>query len=265
MRRVLGLACAIFLVGCASPYAKFYQPNPNAPLDKVTANRAGPPPVEPSLDHTALVGDELVDAYSAQGYFVIGHSSFNGGRAAADTDAIAQGKKVGADLVVISSPRYTGTRSSVIPIVTPTTSTSYTTGSATAFGSGGSATAYGSATTTTYGSRTNYVPISTDRYDFLAVYMVKIRARVGAVVKNLSDAQKQLMQSNHGVVVTGIMNGSPAFDADLLVGDILLSVDGETIGDADSYGEILKNHSGQTCKFQIYRNGKVIDKQVSIR
>lgn len=265
MKKELTLLCALALAGCTNAYTKFYQPNPSSSPDEVAAYRVSPPPATPMIDHTSLTGEALVKAYAEQGYGILGHSSFNGGGNAPDADAIIQGKKIGADLVVISNPRYTGTRSSVVPLITPTTSTSYTSGSATAYGSGGTATAYGSARTTTYGTSTSYVPISTDRYDFLAVYFVKTRSHLGAFVENLSEAQRHLLQSNHGVTIIGLVNGSPAFDSDMLVGDIILSIDGEVVGDSDSFLRILKDHYGRSTEIKLYRGGQVISKQVSIR
>lgn len=215
MNRLLTLAAMLCLAGCATGYEKFYQPNPSATPAAVAAHRAAPAPAQPILDHTGLTGDALLQPYVAQGYGVIGYSSFNGGGGQSDKGALDQGRKVGADLVVISNPSYTGTRSTVIPIVTPTTSTSYSTGTATAYGSGGTATAYGTSTTTTYGTQTNFIPMHVDRFDYLAVYFVKMRARLGAFVHDLSPEQRQELQSNHGVAVINIVNASPRSQASI--------------------------------------------------
>ena len=117
----------------------------------------------------------VLDAYAKRGYVQIGNAMFNSGRDEPETAAVHQGQKVGADLVLILNPKYTGSVTSSVPITTPTTNLSYTSGTATAYGSGGTVTAYGNSTTTTYGTTTNYVPITVNRSDYGAVFFVKQR------------------------------------------------------------------------------------------
>jgi len=264
MKRILIVAAAVMLVGCATGYKDFYRPLPNATPDMIAKSRSAPPPAEPAVDHTGLTGKALGDAYGAQGYAVIGYSSFNSGHKESDSNAVQQGKKVGADLVVISNPQYTGTQSSVIPIVTPTSSTSYTSGSATAYGSGGTATAYGSATTTTYGSQTNFIPISTNRYDYLAVYLVKSKVTLGLRTVDLTSEQRQELQSNHGVMVTVVITGSPAYDADILVGDFVLAMDGTPVAGAAGYSDLIRQKAGKLVSVTIYRHGQTFAKDIQL-
>lgn len=89
-------------------------------------------------------------------------------------------KKIGAQVVLLSY-QHTGTRQSVLPMTqyhAPQTTTvkSYSSASGSAYGSGGYA--YGSArgqgtsyiTTPGY-TTTQYVPITTERYDHIAVFL----------------------------------------------------------------------------------------------
>ena len=103
----------------------------------------------------------------------IGYSSFTSGHRQKDDDAIDQGKKVGADLVLILDPQYAESVTTSVPLTTPTATTSYTNGMATAYGTGGSAVAFGNSTTTTYGTNTTYVPMTVNRYQYGALYLVK--------------------------------------------------------------------------------------------
>ncbi|WP_267222554.1 PDZ domain-containing protein [Dyella silvae] len=264
MKWLLVIAAALCMAGCTNGYEKFYRPNPAASSAVVAAHRASPPPAQPILDHTGLVGDALVKAYGAQGYVVLGYSSFNAGGSQSDAGALAQGRAVGADLVVIANPAYTGTQSAVIPVVTPTSSTSYSSGTATAYGTGGSATAFDNSTTTTYGTQTNYIPMHVDRYDFLAVYLVKFKVRLGAQVVDLSPEQRQELQSNHGVAVVGVVNGSPAFDADILVGDLIITMDGRPIGGSADYAALLDQKAGRRVALTINRHGSIFAKEVTL-
>jgi len=264
MKRLGIVVAALCLGGCATGYKQFYTPNPGAKPELVAARRASPPPAQPLLDHTNLVGPALAQAYEQEGYFPIGFSSFNGGGNQSESGAVAEGKAVGADLVVVSNPAYSGTRSSVIPITTPTTSTSYSSGTATAYGSSGSVTAYGSGTTTTYGSQTNFIPVSQARYDYLAVYFVKLKVRLGASVVALSNEQRALLQSNRGVVVKLVVDQSPAYTADILVGDFILSIDGQPVDGPAAYSRMMDEKSGHRISVTLWRNGTTLTKEVSI-
>ncbi|WP_158543420.1 PDZ domain-containing protein [Dyella solisilvae] len=264
MKRLLTMAAALCLAGCTTGYNKFYYPNTNVTPEYLAAHRVGPAPAQPILDHTGLAGEALVQAYQAQSYTVIGYSSFNAGGGQSDQGALEQGRKVGADLVVVSNPAYTGTRSAVIPVVTPTSSTSFSSGTATAYGSGGSATAFGTSQTTTYGTQTNYIPMHVDRFDYLAVYFVKTKTRLGAVVLNLAPSLQQELQSNHGVTVVAVMNGSPAFDADILAGDIILTMDGKPVAGVAGYSAMLDANAGRRVDLTLYRHGAVVAKSVQL-
>jgi len=191
----------------------------------------------------------------------MGFSSFNGARGS-DSDALAEGKRVGADLILVFDPKYTGTRSGAIPLTTPATETTQYSGTATAYGSGGSVTAYETGTATTYGSRTTYVPFHVDRYDFLAVYLFKEHYHTGLLLSPLTDAQRQTLGSNAGGYVYGVVDGSPAFFADVLAGDIVTAIDGlPMIMTNDSAATTyLQTHYGRPVTFTIFRHGAYLTK-----
>lgn len=262
MKNLLVGFFALLLVGCVSGYAQFYTPNPNIKPDELAARRVAPPPVVPQLDHSGDMPRDIISAYMREGYIPIGHSSFNGNANASDAGAIEQGKKVGADVVVVVNPHYLGTRSTVIPWTTPTTQTSFTTGSATAYGDGGPVTAYGNAVTTTYGSQTTYIPVSVDRYAYLSIYFVKRTYVFGANWRGLSDAERQQLQTNKGVYILNIVNGTPAFKYDVLPGDIILEVDGQSAASEAELNQLFAVRKGKTIELTIVRNGQRIKKSV---
>ncbi|MEO8804127.1 MAG: PDZ domain-containing protein [Rudaea sp.] len=262
MRLGISLALILCLTACASGYTKFYTQIPGATPEAVAAQRAAPPPEMPIIEHSRVAPDQ--NLYARRGYSAIGYSSFNSGHSEQEKSAIAQAKKVGADLVVVVNPSYTGTVSSEVPITTPTSTTSYTSGSATAYGSGGSATAYGNSTTTTFGSKTTYIPVSTARYDYGAVYFVKRKYIFGANWRDLSDAERSTLQSNSGVYVTSVVNDTPAFRNDVLAGDIIVKIDGQAVYGTQAASEILHRKRGQPVELTIYRNGHVIDMSIKL-
>jgi hypothetical protein len=214
------------------------------------------------VEHSSTVPNP--DQYARLGFTAIGYSSFNSGRSESEKNAIAQGQKVGADLVVIVNPSYTGSVTSQLPITTPTTSTSYTTGSATAYGPGGPVTAYGNATTTTYGSKTTYIPMTVNRYDFGAVYFVKITYAFGANWRELTNEERSALQSNSGVYITAVVNDTPAFRNDILAGDIITKIDGQPIYGEQAASDALAKKRGQTVKLTRFRNGQFMEKSVTL-
>ena len=265
MKTIISTVTVLLITGCASGYSTHYTPATGATPEAISANRAAPPPEMPHLEHsTQKNGDAIASEYGKQGYSVIGYSFFNSGRGESEENALQQGKKVGADLVVILNPKYTGSITNNIPITTPTTSTSYTTGSFTAYGSSGTVNAYGSATTTTYGNATTYIPVTTHRSDYGAIFFVKIRAKLGLVVRDLNDSEIKKFNTSHGVIVSTIIKNSPAFVADILPGDYIKIIDNKKILTSANAAEISKNSQNESVEIIIERDGMQIIKLINL-
>jgi PDZ domain len=259
-------ACASLIVSsCASGFKTFYTPAANATPEAIAAKRAAAPPATPILERSASAdATTILAAYAKRGYVVIGHSMFNSGKNESEASALKQGQAVGADLVLVFNPRYTGTVTSNIPVTTPTATTSYSTGSATAYGSGGTVSAYGNTTTTTYGSETTYIPVHVNRSDYGAVYFVKQRFNLGAFVRDLSDAERQDLQSNHGVVVLTIVDDTPAFRSDVLPGDVITAIDGAAVPNQAGFGKMTDERKGKLITITIVRQGQTLSKAVQL-
>lgn len=262
MKFIVPLCALVLLSGCVSGYKQFYTQIPGVTPEAIAATRAAPPPSEPEVQRSAGIPDE--EYLGRLGYAAIGYSSFNSGRVESESSAVAQARDVGADLVVIINPQYTNTVNSQIPITTPTSQTSYTAGSATAYGSGGSATAYGSSTTTTYGSKTTYMPMSVRRYDYGAVYYVKKKYSLGVSWREFTSEERQIFKTNAGLYIRYAVKGTPAFYADILPGDILAAINGESIYGVEEAGELLRKHAGEEVDLAIFRDGEIIKKTVKL-
>ena len=157
--------------------------------------------------------------------------------------------------MLIVNPQYTGSVTTNMPLTTPTSQTSYTTGQATAYGSGGTATAYGSATTTTYGTKTTYIPVTVHRSDYAAAYFVKLKYKVGIFTRDLGDEERQKYETNRGAVIQLVVDETPAFNADLLPGDYIKSIDGNRIASSADFSRITENLNGMV-PFVVIRNGQ---------
>lgn len=262
---LIALSLPLLLGGCASGYKEFYRPAQGATPEIIESLRVAPAPETPNVERSQPTDSKTVlDAYATRGYVMLGSSMFNSGRAESEEAAVRQGQAVGADLVLILNPRYTGSVTSSIPLTTPTTTTSHSTGSATAYGPGGAITAHGSETTTTYGSQTTYVPMTVNRSDYGAVFFIKRRFVLGIFTRDLSDSERQELQTNKGATVHLVADGTPAFDADIIVGDVVTAIDGAVVQNSSSLSELQREKKGKQVSISILRRGQRIEKSVQL-
>lgn len=253
----------LLLSGCASQYKQYYRPVNADVLQRTYLNREHPPLESPIIERIGSTETSaLIDRYARKGFAFIGHSSFNSGREEPIDAAVALAKDIHADLVVIVDPRYTGSQTTAIPITTPTTTTSFSTGSATAYGPKGTINAFGSGTTTTVGSVTNMIPLTIHRMDYSAAYFVKMKVRIGAVFRDLNDEERQKLQTNKGAVIRLVIDDSPAFRADLLAGDIITSINGKKVESTRALLNSIESQPNQEVKFEIVRGTLMLEKLV---
>lgn len=205
-----------------------------------------------------------IERMTEENYKMLGYSSFIGPLSSVN-DPISVAKRVKAE-VVITFTNHSHNESGVVPIVTPTTQTSYTTANASAYGSNGTwANAYGNATTTTYGSRTNYVSYNTSIYSQGAQFWIKaIPPIFGIKVIDLSNEKRREIASNKGVEISIVIKNSPAFDADLMKGDIIKKVDEIELSTAESFYKLLDQIKGQKVKIEGIRDGKPFKKIIQL-
>ena len=261
-RHIFTAVIIVLIQGCATPYSKFY-----VDLTRGADITTNPKVVLTSEEPKLFNGnDPEKDALSMMenGYLMVGYSSFN----AANVDlngAIAQAKKVHASVILVYS-KYTNTVSGVMPFTLPDTKTSTTSLYGNVYGSGGDWASYsGMATTTTYSSKTTYIPYSVNRFDYLATYWVKQKPLIlGVRVKELPPEIRSEIQSNKGVLVTVVVKGSPAFRSDILKGDVIKRIGDTEIYDVESLMSTVPKYEGQKVVITIYRNGKLLNKEVQL-
>lgn len=265
MRSCAVIFLCVFLTACASGYSEFYRPASGLSPELLSKLRVAPAPKDPAVERVQHPGENystFLDSYARRGFILIGVSSFSSGSPQNDGDAVEQGRKIGADLVVVFEPKFAGTTTSAVPITTPTTTTIYSSGSATAYGVGGPVSAYGSGTTTVYGSRTTVVPVTVHRNDFGAGYFVRRKWQFGVIGRELSDSERQTLQTNKGLYVRVVVDGSPAYQSDILPGDIILSVNGEIFSSSKEFSGLIEKFVGGAADFEISRNGNRVTKNV---
>ena len=96
-----------------------------------------------------------------------------------------------------------------------------------------------------------------------AVYYVKFKLPFGASFRDLhADEREQVGAS--GVSIGKVIGGSPAADANLRAGDIILKVDDEKVGGRAAFEKLLRKHMGKRVTLTISRNGKVSTRLVRL-
>jgi PDZ domain len=258
MRNVASCIAVLVLYGCANPYAQFYRGTPDA---RTVANYV--PPEAPLRIYSTNNFARDIELLERRGLAPIGESSFNAAASrVSERQLRAQAEKLGAAVVLVAS-QYTGTVAGAMPLLVPNNSTSYTTGSATVVGPGGVANVAGSATTNTYGSQVVMMPYAIRRADFDAVYFVKVHQHFGVFYGVIDDATRARLQTNAGVLIKTVVEGSPAALADILPGDIILAIDGERVDSREMFNAEMKTKLGRETTLTIDRNGQRIEKKVT--
>jgi hypothetical protein len=263
MRRLILALVATTLGACANPYQTYYRPNGNVPPD--ARQMPGYAPMQGPLQIYST--DDIardVRAMRIKGWFVVGSSFFYGpGNKVTDAALRSQAERVGASAVLLST-KYKDTVSGAVPLTLPNNTTSYTTGTATAYGPGGVVNAYSNATTTTYGTTTTMLPYSVSRNDYGAVFFIRLQQRLGIYPRPLTDAERQMLQTNGAVGVDFVVEGSNAFRADVFPGDFALSIAGQQPGGPEDFLNIVKQHQGQQVDLTLRRGDQTLTKRVAI-
>jgi hypothetical protein len=241
----LPLFFMLYVTACASGYKEFYKQAQGATPETVAVMRVAPPPAIPIVER-AQPGDSMtiLDAYAKRGYIMIGNSMFKTGHPESEDSAVRQARDVGADLVLILNPRYAGTVTYNIPITTLTRAPKDS--------------------SQALDDITSYAPATIALSDYGAVYFVKQRFELGVFSRDLNDAERQELQTNQGAVVRLVVDGSPAFNADLQIGDVVTAVHGVAIANAQAFNELLRERGGKQVAISIVRRGQRLEKTVQL-
>lgn len=171
-----------------------------------------------------------------KGYDLMGISYFGGSEGYGANQAFEQGKKVGA-CVVVWNAEYQRTKNKIVAMP---------------------AYAY-RRPVTTYGSA------SSDIYTYEGAFFAKLKNnpyRLGILAEETPITYKRLTDSQNGALVRAVVKGSPAYNANIFKGDIIVSVNDVPVMAETSVGIFLRE--GIENKIVIYRDGKTMLKQVSI-
>lgn len=237
----------------ANDWEKFY--TSFGPTDGLIPASASPE-IVPSTGNI----DQDLETMWRRGYAAIGYTSFTTSNDKTK-DASRFAKKLNARYLIVATD-LESSRTASIPLTTPTTTTSQTRGTASAYGNGGYANGTYSGTTTTYGSQTSYIPITINRFSKMAVYFMELpRYGAGILPRELNAQEITAIESRRAFVVRFVRDGSPAYIADLLPGDIVTHVNGQP-ADQEAWQAAIRGE--QPLSVHVVRNGKPRDLTLTI-
>ena len=87
---------------------------------------------------------------------------------------------------------------------------------------------------------------------------------VGAYPAALPQALAQAAGRDRGALVTSLEDGGPAATAGLLVGDIVLALDGVAVTGPDSLRDAVTDRGGKTVVVELARGGAKVELDVAI-
>ena len=271
---ILTLLMLVFsIAGCANGFEKYYQKGP-VPDRFLVPPYVVPPPTTPAV--YTYSNDPKADVHKLlqDGYVYLGQASFNGNaNKVSQSQAVEQGQKVGAAAILIHS-EYMRTESGVIPYTVqnaPVVSTINTGGTVNVSGTGGyaSGTYNSTGTVVTPGGTSTYaIPYSFERDSFVATFWAK--RDVGKIIFGvngapLPDDVRRKLQRNTGVLVEVVVRGTPAFQANVLEGDVITKIANEDAVDNITFGEQVRKYAGRTIELQVLRNEQPKTISVALR
>ena len=256
---IIGVFITIFVGGWASSgYKDFYKPyykesdndfrNKYKELEFL---KEGEEPLVYSTDNF----DRDILSLQSKRFFPIGQSNFNGGFED-ETAVKEQAKRIGAKIALYGW-KYTNTQTNSGVLMLPKTNYSTTNLYGSVGGTMYSGTAY------TQSSGTQMVPYSNTqrRYDQTAVFFIKSNYPYdfGTASSTEISRDERIKIGSFGIKVNVIIENTPAFNSDLLIGDVIIGVNNEKINNYADYDRLTNNcvsNKGE-CLLEVYRNDSV--------
>ncbi len=88
-----------------------------------------------------------------------------------------------------------------------------------------------------------------------AVYFVRLKLPFGATFRNLNADERQRVGGKSGVQIGSVIGGTPASEANMRAGDLILAMNDTAITGKDDFQRRLKAKAGQRVMLTVYRNG----------
>jgi len=261
---LLSMLALVFASGCTNPYHEnYFSTLEKRNKDELT--RILPPSGSPQLvTSNDLKADSI--RMRENGYLLVGRATFQSTHID-EKVALDQARQIGAEVVLVNHQYVTSVTQSV-PIeqwdpgqqVTHQETTVVQQGDATP-----TVIQKQSQTTVQGEFHTSFVDQNVDYYKYAATFWAKAKPSIlGVLVKPLDEKSKTLVGSNKGVRVRAVVKDSPAFEADILRDDILLSLGDEVIRDPDQFFDLVERNQGKEVSVGLFRAGQDLTVKVKL-
>jgi hypothetical protein len=108
-----------------------------------------------------------------------------------------------------------------------------------------------------------YAPAGGGAGEMLVAYYVRFKLPFGATFRDLNATEKQALKSG-GVRIGSVVDGTPASKANLLGGDMIVSLNGKAVANRGEFQALLRANAGRTVTLGVVRNGESLDRMVRL-
>ncbi|MBP6693196.1 MAG: PDZ domain-containing protein [Xanthomonadales bacterium] len=98
----------------------------------------------------------------------------------------------------------------------------------------------------------------------VVAHYVRFRLPFGARFRDLNEAERTRLGVAGGVMLGAIIGDSPASQANLLEGDVVLRMGGKALADAAEFRARLRENAGRTVTLTIWRGGTTLARPVRL-
>jgi len=253
MKRIIFFLSLFCLLSSCASLSSFYRPY----VDVKTLNDASV--LESDAEPEVFLSNDLnndVQEILSEHYYCIGCTSFND-RQINEKSIVSmikrQCKAVGATLAVYNI-NYAGTQINTISL--PNRKTTYRRGSIYRDYR------FDSFNITERSTKWKDYTYRVRHYDYTVYYFVrftsKSKLRFGIRYRDLTNEIRQKYKRNNGVFVDVVYKRTPAFNKNILVGDIIIKINGEDINNVDDIEKFLsKSNSGDLLEIELQRDYEI--------
>ena len=101
-----------------------------------------------------------------------------------------------------------------------------------------------------FGGQALMMPYSIPRDDAVAIFFIRLRTNFGVSFKAVPAEASQKIGKNGGVLAAVVVRGSPAYNADIIEGDVLWSIDGARL-DTTTFLDTVRAKHGASVDIEL--------------
>lgn len=214
-----------------------------------------------SFEKRKEAGRKLIE----EGFMPIGEAGFLGG--ATEAQLVEHAKSVQAERVLISV-EYSHTERGATPTYTYQPGTEYRSTHSGTLTLGGSSGSYSGSSTTRIPPaliQSGYETYENRIYKHGASFWQRSKPGIlGVILGPIPDSIRTALQRNTGVHIEVVITDSPAFKANILLGDIIIQLADKPATTVDELQKSLGEHAGQKVAIKLIRGTQTMDVEVQL-